>query len=49
MNIWNKQVFDPGKRFRSCLVFASKAGAYLSEACFGSSPLRYAPGLTLKD
>jgi len=33
----------PGKPFQSSLMFAGKAGAYLSEA-----PFRYAPGLKYK-
>jgi hypothetical protein len=38
-NFCNKQVFVPGKPFKPCLIFASKAGDYTSEADLKCSTL----------
>ncbi len=41
-------MFVPGKTPQPSVMFAGKAGDYLSEAPFKRSALRYAPGLTNK-
>jgi hypothetical protein len=38
----------PGKLFQQILMFASKAGAYMSEAPFSCSTLGLSPGLSHK-
>ncbi len=39
-------MFVPSNPFQSSLIFASKAGAYLSGAPFSYSLMGYAPGVT---
>ncbi len=42
------RVFVPGRLFQPSIMFASKAGAYLSETSFTCSILVWANGLTHK-